>query len=245
VPPIYAGLAAALLILVISVDAGAGQFTDLFKPALPGHFDATLFGAGYGSELYGATHEGFELEQSLTRGIGAVARFSSYQLYHGSGFDNPIRAAPGQKVPFFFGRLAGGIDLAPWTGAHLVMLGGRDFGDSNSSSIAAEFSTWSSIHSRHPINFSLGFNHYYENEVFNGLIDLKIVCLSTRTMLLMAGAGSVIWGGGTARGPKVQVGPDLGIYLRRFKTRLDLQTGYGSDHIYGLLSFSRQFGWEE
>jgi hypothetical protein len=243
--PIPASVGAVLLILLIAAEAGAGQFADLFAPPAPGHFDATIFGAGYGSEKYGATHAGVELEQSLTRGIGVVARLSGYQLYDGSGFDNPIKPAPGQKRPFYFGRFAGGIDLAPWTSTHLVVLGGRDVGDSNSSSIAAEFSTWSFVHSRHPANLSLGFNHYYENEVFNGLIDIKLVCFSTRTMMLLAGAGSAIWGGGTALGPKVQVGPDIGLYLRRFKTRLDLQTGYGSDHVYGLLSFSRQFAWEE
>ncbi|HTW89892.1 MAG TPA: hypothetical protein VMD75_17990 [Candidatus Binataceae bacterium] len=239
-----ASICALMLILAIAVDADASQFTDILNPASPGHFDATIFGAGFGSELYGATHEGVELEQSLTAGIGAVARISTYQLYHGSGFDNPIKPVPGQNAPFFFGRVAGGIDVVPWTSTHLLVLGGRDFGDSNSSSIGAEFSTWAFIHSIHPANFSLGFNHYYENEVSNGLIDIRMVCFSTGSMLLMAGAGSAIWGGGTL-GPKVQVGPDLGVYLRRFKLKLDLQTGYGSDHFYGLLSFSRQFAWEE
>ncbi len=174
-----------------------------------------------------------------------MVRLSSYQLYHGSGFDNPILPAPGRTTPFFFGRAAGGIDLAPWLGTHLLVLGGRDFGDSESSSIAAELSAWSSTVGRHPINLSLGFNHYFENNVTNGLIDLRMVCMSTGAMMLLAGAGSVIWGGGSARGPKVQLGPDLGVFIRRLQTRFELQTGYGSDHVYGILNMSRRFDWEE
>jgi hypothetical protein len=52
--------------------------------------------------------------------------------------------------------------------------------------------------------------------------------------------------GQTAQGSaKVQAGPDLGLSLRDWKLRLDLQAGYGSDHEYGMLSFSRRFDWEE
>ena len=64
-------------------------------------------------------------------------------------------------------------------------------------------------------------------------------------MLLLAGAGSVFRGGGSAKGPKVQLGPHLGIFLRRIQTRPDLQTGYVSDRIYGTLNMSRRFKWEE
>lgn len=238
-------IAVTALVFAMTSNASAVELTDLLKPASPGHFDTTLFAGGYGSEVYGATHEGMELEQSLTRGIGATLRLSGYQLYNGSGFDNPIRPAPGRTTPFFFGRIAGGVDVSPWNGTHLLVLGGRDFGDSTSSSISAELSAWTAPISRHPINLSFGFNHYYENDVTNGLIDLRTICLSTGAMLLLAGAGSTIWGGGSAQGPKVQVGPDLGIFLRRSQVRLDLQTGYGSDHLYGILSLSRRFDWEE
>jgi hypothetical protein len=64
--------------------------------------------------------------------------------------------------------------------------------------------------------------------------------------MLLAGAGPIIWGGQNVQGSaKVQAGPDLGLSLRDWKLRLDLQAGYGSDHEYGMLSFCRSYDCEE
>jgi hypothetical protein len=39
--------------------------------------------------------------------------------------------------------------------------------------------------------------------------------------------------------------PDAGIFFRKRHVSLDLQAGYGSSNIYGVLSLSRSFVWEE
>ena len=78
------------------------------------------------ANLTATTHGGFELEQSVTRGFGLVARFSAYQLYKGTGYDSPI--SPATNGPFFYGRFEGGIDLTPIDGTHLTFVGGNDVG---------------------------------------------------------------------------------------------------------------------
>jgi hypothetical protein len=222
----------------------ADVLSDFMTLQSPGHFTLTTFGFAYGSPAYGATHEGIEAEQTITRRLGAVARLTGYQLYHGFAFDTPFAARPG--APFFFGRLEGGVDLNPAYGMHLLVLGGHDFGASHSAVIEESASVWGNVHHAHPIGLSVTSSHYFENNLTNGFIDLRTIALSTDKLMLLAGAGAIIWGGPTVIGSaKVQGGPDLGVYIRSLKLRLDLQAGYGNDHEYGMLSFSRSFDWEE
>jgi len=224
--------------------AAADTLSDFVTLASPGHFTLTTFGVAYGSEAYGATHQGVELQQTVTRRLTAVTRLTGYQLYHGFAYDTPFAARPG--APFFFGRFEGGVDLNPAYGLHLMVLGGHDFGASHSAVIEESASAWINVHSEHPINFSINSSHYFENSLTNGFVDLRTVALSTGKLMLLAGAGAFIWGGPTVKGgAKVQGGPDVGIFIRDWKLRLDLQAGYGNDHEYGMLSFSRSFDWEE
>jgi hypothetical protein len=74
-----------------------------------------------------------------------------------------------------------------------------------------------------------------------------MITLSTDELMLLAGVGGAIWGGGP-EGHILhgQTGPDIGAFLRRWHASIDLQIGYGGDqHTYGLLSISRTFGWDE
>ena len=125
------------------------------------------------------------------------------------------------------------------------MLGGKDVGDSHSTVIEGSVSSWFLTRSAHPISFSIESSHYYENNVSNGVIDLRTVAASTGQFMLLAGTGCIIWGGGTAKGPKLDMGPDLGVFVRSLRVRIDLQTGYGSSHAYGFVTFSRHFDWDE
>ncbi len=232
----------AASILTVAGSAAADVFSDFVTLAEPLHLTMTTFGAAYGSPSYGTTHEGLECEQSVTRRLGILARLTGYQLYHGFAFDTPFARRPG--APFFFGRLEGGVDLNPMYGIHLTVLGGHDVGDSHSAVIEESVSAWMNVHSAYPISLSVTSSHYFENELTNGLVDLRMIALSTDKFMLLAGAGAIIWGGQTVKGSaKMQAGPDLGLYLR--KLRLDLQAGYGSDQEYGMLAFSRSFDWEE
>jgi hypothetical protein len=244
-PPI-AMLAATVLvasILTLAGRAGANMFSNFLEPEQPGHLTLTVFGAGFGSESYGATHGGFELEQSLTRGLGLVARFSTYQSYMGTGYDTPI--TPATSSPFFWGRFEGGIDLTPIDGTHLTFVGGNDVGDSHSQVIEGNFSSWMNIHNAHPVNLSISSSHYFENDLINGLIDVRVIALSTARLMLLAGAGAIIWGNGNTPGVQVQGGPDMGFYFRNWKLRVDVQGGYGFDNEYGLVAVSRSFDWVE
>ena len=243
-PPVARTVILALtLVLGFASRAGADVLANMLSPEQPGNLSLTLFGAGYGSEYYGTTHGGFELEQSVTRGLGLVARFSAHQLYKGTGYDSPI--SPVTNGPFFYGRFEGGIDLTPIDGTHLTLVGGNDIGDSHSQVIEGSFSSWMNIHNVHPINLSINSSHYFENDLTNALIDVRLIALSTAQLMVMAGAGATIWGEGGNPGSQVQGGPDVGFYFRAWKLRMDIQGGYGSDNEYGLVAFSRSFEWEE
>jgi hypothetical protein len=230
-------------ILALAGSAAADMLSDFFTPAPP-HLTLTAFGSALGSPPYSTTHEGLEFEQTVTRPLGILARLTGYQIYHGAGFDTPFAPRPG--APFYLGRFEGGVDLNPAYGLHLLVLGGHDVGDSHSAVIEESASAWMNVHSAHPISLSISSSHYFENQLTNGLIDLRMVALSTDKLMLLAGAGGIIWGGQTVKGsPKGQGGPDLGLFLRDWKLRIDLQAGYGSDQEYGMLSLSRSFDWAE
>src|ERR1700680_3816040 len=59
---------ATVLLAVILLNAHRQAHADgnFFDLANPGHLSPTLFASGYGSNKYGTTHGGFELEQSVT-----------------------------------------------------------------------------------------------------------------------------------------------------------------------------------
>jgi len=63
--------------------------------------------------------------------------------------------------------------------------------------------------------------------------------------LLLLGVGGAIWGGGSVGQAKGQGGPDVGFFVREWRVSVDLQAGYGSSRTYGMVSFSRSFGWDE
>jgi hypothetical protein len=232
----------ALAAVALSITCAHAE-ADLFQLERPGTVNLTLFLSGYGSDKYGTTHGGVEVEQSITRYVSLLGRISSYQVYEGTGFDNPL--LPAGSGTRNLGRFEGGVDLLPMQGLSLVILGGRDVGDSNAPVLEGDFSAWLMLHSRHPLNASFSASHFYENEVTSSRIDLRSVLLSTGRLMLLAGAGGAIWGGGSVGAIKGQGGPDLGIFLRKWRTSIDLQVGYGSSNGYGLVSFSRQLHWEE
>jgi hypothetical protein len=239
-----AGVLLAILLLGNSGGAAAQDLTQFFDLANPPRFDLRLFASGYGAEKYGTTHEGFEFSQTVTGALGMVGRISGYQIYQGTGFDSPL-VPSAHSAPRNFGRFEGGVQIVPFPGASFVMLGGEDVGDSHAPMFENDFSSWLWMHTHHPLNFSYSTNHYYENGVSNGLIDLRTVALSTGQMILLLGAGGAIWGGGTVGQAKGQGGPDLGIFMREWHASIDLQAGYGSSHTYGTVSLSRDISWEE
>jgi hypothetical protein len=232
------------VVVLLNADRHADADGKFFELANPGHLSLMLFASGYGSDKYGTTHGGFELEQSVTSYVGVVGRASAYQIDEGTGFDNPI--SPGHRSSVRnFGRFEGGIALTPWQGTTFVLLGGRDVGDSDAPIIDSDFSDWLLLHTIHPINFSFSAAHYYENDVTSSRLDVRVIVLSTADLMLLAGAGGAIWGGGSVGVVKGQGGPDVGFFLRNWHLSVDMQAGYGSAHTYGLVSLSRQFGWDE
>jgi hypothetical protein len=220
-------------------------YSDFFTPANPQHLSLTLFASAIGNESrYAATHEGFQLEQTLNPYIGVVGRVSGYQIYQGAGWDNPLTIHPGTR-PRNFGVFMGGIDLLPFQGTSLAILGGRDVGDSNGARIEGDFSSWIALHSRHPINLSFVGDHFYNNGQSSGLIDVRVVMSSWRELTWLLGAGGQLWGGGPEPHIMKEFGPDLGLFFRRWQTSVDLQAGYGNNHGYGTISVTHHFGWDE
>jgi hypothetical protein len=235
----------SVLIATRATTARAFPYSDFFTAANPQHLSLTLFASAIGNESrYAATHEGFQLEQTLNPYVGVVGRVSGYQIYQGAGWDNPLTVHPGTR-PRNFGVFMGGIDLLPFQGTSLAILGGRDVGDSSGARIEGDFSSWILLHSRHPINVSFIGDHFYNNGQTSGMIDVRVVMSSWREVTWLLGAGGQLWGGGPEPHVMKEFGPDLGLFFRQWQTSVDLQAGYGNNHGYGTISVSHHFGWDE
>jgi hypothetical protein len=238
-------LLVVLLVVLQSVGAaqaqGSFQFLHLEDP---GRLSLRLFAVGYGAEKYGTSHAGFELDQTITRAISIIGRVAAYQVYQGTGFDSPLTPAP-RSAPRNFGLFEGGASFSPFQGTFFTLLGGENAGDADAPVFQNECSSWVWLQSRHPLNLAYSTSHYFENGVTNGLLDARIVALSTARVLLLAGVGGAIWGGGSVGQAKGQGGPDVGVFVREWGASFDLQAGYGSSRTYGMVSFSRTFHWDE
>jgi len=225
--------------------AEAFPYSDFFTPANPQRLSLTLFASGIGAESkYAATHEGFQLEQTLNPYIGVVGRISGYQNYQGSGWDNPLTPHPGTR-PRNFGVFMAGLDLLPFQGTSLTILGGRDVGDSDGARIEGDFSSWILLHSRHPINLSFTGDHFYNNGQSSGAIDVRVVMASWREVTWLLGAGGQLWFNNSLPNLQKEFGPDLGLFFRPWNLSLDLQAGYGNLHGYATLAVSKHFDWDD
>ena len=221
----------------------AGTDGDFFTLQQPGHLGMTVFASGFGSDTYATTGAGLQLEQSVTRYVGLVGRVSAFQVYQGKGYNSPfVTESTGVRT---YERFEGGVDLKPVSGLSLVVLGGHDVGNSNAPVIEGDFSSWLFPYNPYPVNLSFSSTHFFENAVTSNQIDVRAVAYGTARWLLLLGGGGAVWGGGTVGKPNGQGGPDLGLFLRELHTSIDLQSGYGSSHLYGLMSVSVSFGWDE
>jgi hypothetical protein len=211
----------------------------------PDILDVVAFGGGFGSQDYGAIQEGLQLDQRITRYIGAVGRVTGYQLWIGDNFDNPLAPGTGHKARLNFARLQGGAEFDLYPGTTFFVLGGGDVGDSTGAVIEGDGSSWLLVHSPHPVNFSFSANHDYENHVTASEIDLRAVVTSTESYMITAGGGGAIYQGGLISSAAGQGGPDLGIYFRRYALGLALQGGYGNAGGFGQLSIIKQWDFHE
>jgi hypothetical protein len=235
--------AVVVLLALWNGKAHAGTDGDFFTLRQPEHLGLTVFASGFGSDTYATTEAGFQLEQSVTRYVGLVGRVSAFQVYQGKGYNSPfVTESTGVRT---YERFEGGIDLTPVSGLSLVVLGGRDVGNSNAPVIEGDFSSWLFPYSPYPVNLSFSSAHFFENAVTSNQIDVRTVAYGTARWLLLLGGGGAVWGGGTVGKPNGQGGPDVGLFLRELHTSIDLQSGYGSSHLYGLVSVSVSFGWDE
>jgi hypothetical protein len=226
-------------------DTPAYTSSDFFEFVTPPHLSLTMFAIGYGNEKYGSTQGGFQFEQSVNRLFGLVGRAAAYQILKGTiGYDSPLLPSP-RSATRNFGRFQGGVDISPFPGTSLVLLGGEDVGDSHAPVVEGDFSSWFGIHTTHPFNVSFTGSHYYENGVTSGTYDLRTMAMSTTNFILLLGGGGAIWGGGSLAKVKAHGGPEIGIFLRRQHLTVEVQGGYGSAHTYGVVTVSRQFSWDE
>jgi len=234
----------ALLGMMPAVVASAAPYSDFFNAANPEQLGVTMFASAIAAQhKYVATHEGFELEQTLTPYVGLVGRVSGYQIYEGDGWDSPL--AGHNSRPRNFGVLMAGLDLMPIQGTSFKMLGGSDVGDSDRARLEGDLSSWLWLHSRHPVNFSLTGDHFYNNGLSSGTVDLRTILDSSREMTWLIGAGGQLWDGPGEPHLIKEFGPDLGVLIRRWKIGIDLQAGYGNLGGYGTVAISRHFSWDE
>ncbi len=230
--------------------AAAEDFFDSTYPGFfslqnPGRLDIVGFGGGYASDKYATIQEGFQLEQSVTPYISAVARMTGYQLFEGQGFDNPLAPGTGHQARLNFGRVQGGADFTIYPGTHVYVLGGKDFGDSTATDIEGDISSWLFLHSEHPINLSTSTVYNYENDVTSMSVDIQAIVASTEHWIFLAGGGGAFYMGGFLTSTEGEGGPDMGVYYRPWQMGVSAQAGYGSAHQYGQLSVYKQLSFFE
>jgi hypothetical protein len=240
---------ASAIMIFLSVFAplasGATANSHLFDLVSPPHVGVTIFASGYGNEKYGSTQGGFQLEQSVNGLFGLVGRASAYQILKGTiGYDSPLSPAS-RSATRNFGLFQGGLDITPFQGTSLLLLGGEDVGDAHAPVIEGDFSHWFAMHTTHPVDVSFTGSHYYQNGVTSGTYDVRTMSVSTKNYILLFGGGGAIWGGGSLEGVLAHGGPEVGIFLRQYHLDIEIQGGYGSAHTYGVVTVSRQFNVEE
>jgi hypothetical protein len=271
-------IAVAVFALAIALTGRTAdaQLSDLYPNywALegPANLSATLFSGGYVSEHFGTTEEGFQLEQSITPYIGLFGRATAYQLFVKHNQLNPFVPTKSHQAQYYYGRFQGGLDFSLYPGTNFYLSGGKDAGDSDSSLIEGDFSSWLMTHSRHPLNFSFSSIHTFQNGVTSSEIDFEWILKSTANWLLLGGAGGAIYGGGSSPTPGALVcknlgkfnqhcvigppgsqsrpiegegGPDLGFFYRPWRVGMNAQFGYGAAKNYGQLNIYKQLGWTE
>ncbi len=220
--------------------ASLDQLDRLVTPAQP-QLTVTLFGGGMAAEDYFLTDEGFQLEQSLTQGIGLVGRLTGYQLWIEQNATSPLAPSKNAVNRLNFGRAEAGFDLSPWQGFNFVMLGGHDFGDSDAWIIEADISMWFAQTSAHPINLFVAPVHDFQNGVTSSEIDVRVVAWQNPEWMLLLGAGGAVYGGGFISGLEGQGGGIVGVFNRVWQAGGDLQVGGGTPGVYGLLTLYKSF----
>jgi hypothetical protein len=228
----------------------AENFFDNYYPGYftiqnPGQLNLTMYGGGFISDQYGATDQGVQAEQSITRYVGVFARATGYQLFMGSNFGNPLNSSGGHSSRLNFGRLQGGVDLMLFPGTHLYLSGGHDVADSDASVIEGDFSSWLLLHSFHPINWSWSAIHNFQNGVTSSSMDVQAIVASTEKYMILAGAGGAYYTGGFLGSVAGQGGPDAGFYYRPWAMGVSVQTGYGTARQYGQITFYKQLSINE
>jgi hypothetical protein len=221
----------------------ASVYSDFFQLADKGVFALTVFGGGFRADSYATVDEGFQFEQSITNYVGVVGRVTGYQLFIGSGFDNPLDPGTGHRARYNFARLQGGLDFTLYPLTHFYFLGGSDLGDSSAGVIEGDFSSWLGVYSKHPFNTAFSASYDSQNKVTNSQIDLRMVALSGESYLLLAGASGAIYGGGSIEGLQGQGGPGFGGFYTPWQTGIDLQTGYGTAGVFGQISLYKSMSW--
>ncbi len=244
--------AAALAAITVGSSSARAQYSpsdlwpDFWELQQPGQFSVLGFAGGFVSDKYGTVQEGFQLEQSVTRYVGVFGRLTGFQLWEGEGFDNPLNPGTGHQARLNFGRAQGGIDINPFTGTHLFLSGGKDFGDSHAEVIEGDLSTWFLLHSRNPVNLSFDTIYNYQNHITSSAIDIQAIVLSREKYMVTAGAGGAWYHGGfLTGGDDGQGGPDLGFYYRPWQVGFSAQAGYGSAHQYGQITMYKSLNFAE
>jgi hypothetical protein len=220
--------------------ATLGQLSRIVTPA-EAHLTATLFGGGFAAQDYYLTDEGLQLEQSVTEGLGIVGRATGYQLWIEKNATSPLAPSNRAVNRLNFGRFEAGFDLSPLEGTSFVLLGGHDVGDSDAWVIEADFSTWLFLSSQHPVNIFIAPVHDFQNDVTSSEIDVRVVAMQTPDWILLLGAGGAVYGGGFISGLAGQGGPIAGAYNKVWQLGGDLQFGYGSPGVYGMLNLYKTF----
>ncbi len=220
--------------------ASLDQLSRLVTPAQP-QLTVTLFGGGMAAQDYFLTDEGFQLEQSVTEGLGIVGRLTGYQLWIEKNATSPLAPSSTAANRLNFGRAEFGFDLSPLQGFNVVMLGGHDFGDSDAWIIESDISMWFAQSSAHPINLFIAPVHDFQNGVTSSEIDVRVVAWQNPEWMLLLGAGGAVYGGGFISGIEGQGGGIVGVFNRYWQAGADLQVGGGTPGVYGLLTVYKSF----
>jgi hypothetical protein len=208
-------------------------------------FNLTIFGGGYMSQDVGLTSTAIQAEQSLTEGLGLMVRITGVQLYLFQRATSPLAPSNQAVGRLNYGRFQVGFDLKPTSSTSIMLLGGRDVGDSDAWSFETDISQWLLMGYSHPVNVFLVPSYDTQNLITSSEIDLTVMLKQNQSWAWMAGLGDTLSVGGFIHGVDGSTGPVMRLFYLPMQLGGSLYAGYGSTGYYGMIILSKGFTLSE
>ena len=217
------------------------QIIDRMTAPTKPNLNLTIFGGGFMSQDVGLTSTAIQAEQSLTQGLGLMVRVTGVQLYLFQRATSPLAPSNQAVGRLNYGRFQVGFDLKPTNSTSIMLLGGRDVGDSDAWSFETDISQWLLMGYSHPINLFLVPSYDTQNLITSSEIDITVMLKQNQSWAWMGGLGNSLSVGGFIHGVDGTTGPVMRLFYLPMQLGASLYAGYGSTGYDGMLILSKGF----